>query len=195
MRSSWPTFAYDEPLFAGGVRCHGGFAAGRYVSPRTLDRAPAIEAWQSRLRARASRSCTCRTSTSRRTIRTTRRPSSCCRKACAIRSRARSRSSRSSRASGRGSATCRCPTCARGGRGRLGHRPGAPRRRSVRGARARRGRLPRPGRPQADVGGRARPGARQARDPRRRAARDDDGRPRAASASGCSPSSRRGSRT
>src|SRR4051794_36217656 len=35
-----------EPLVAGGVRCHGGFADdGTYVSPRTLHRAPAIEAW------------------------------------------------------------------------------------------------------------------------------------------------------
>lgn len=36
-----------EPLVAGGVRCHGGFADdGRYVSPRTRHRVPAIEAWQ-----------------------------------------------------------------------------------------------------------------------------------------------------
>src|SRR5690348_16103534 len=36
-----------EPLVAGGVRCHGGFDAdGRYVSPRTRHRAPAIAAWQ-----------------------------------------------------------------------------------------------------------------------------------------------------
>lgn len=36
-----------EPLIAGGVRCHGGFDdEGRYVSPRTRHRAPAIEAWQ-----------------------------------------------------------------------------------------------------------------------------------------------------
>lgn len=42
---------YDEPLIAGGVRCHGGFANGRYVSPRTENRVPAIEAWQARLRA------------------------------------------------------------------------------------------------------------------------------------------------
>jgi len=42
---------YDEPLFAGGVRCHGGFAGGRYVSPRTANRVPAIRAWQERLRA------------------------------------------------------------------------------------------------------------------------------------------------
>lgn len=35
-----------EPLVAGGVRCHGGFDdEGRYVSPRTLHRSPAIEAW------------------------------------------------------------------------------------------------------------------------------------------------------
>ena len=36
-----------EPLVAGGVRCHGGFDAdGAYVSPRTLNRWPAINAWQ-----------------------------------------------------------------------------------------------------------------------------------------------------
>ena len=38
-----------EPLIAGGVRCHGGFdAEGRYVSPRTKFRVPAIEAWGER---------------------------------------------------------------------------------------------------------------------------------------------------
>src|SRR5258708_6180225 len=37
----------SEPLLAGGVRCHGGFdAAGAYVSPRTLNRWPAIRSWQ-----------------------------------------------------------------------------------------------------------------------------------------------------
>lgn len=42
--------AYDEPLIAGGVRCHGGFDTdGRYRSPRTLHRTPAIEAWQAKL--------------------------------------------------------------------------------------------------------------------------------------------------
>ncbi len=36
----------EEPLIAGGVRCHGGFAAdGTYRSPRTKFRVPAIEAW------------------------------------------------------------------------------------------------------------------------------------------------------
>ncbi len=41
------THAVTEPLFAGGVRCHGGFdAAGDYISPRTEFRAPAIVAWQ-----------------------------------------------------------------------------------------------------------------------------------------------------
>ncbi|HZQ28821.1 MAG TPA: hypothetical protein VFA94_14085 [Acidimicrobiales bacterium] len=36
-----------EPLFAGGVRCHGGFdSEGRYLSPRTRNRFPAIAAWQ-----------------------------------------------------------------------------------------------------------------------------------------------------
>jgi hypothetical protein len=37
----------EEPLIAGGVRCHGGFRQdGAYVSPRTKFRVPAIEAWQ-----------------------------------------------------------------------------------------------------------------------------------------------------
>lgn len=40
-----------EPLLAGGRRCHGGFDAdGTYRSPRTLNRVPAIEAWQERHR-------------------------------------------------------------------------------------------------------------------------------------------------
>jgi hypothetical protein len=38
---------YAEPLFAGGIRCHGGFDDdGRYVSPRTVHRVPAIEGWE-----------------------------------------------------------------------------------------------------------------------------------------------------
>jgi hypothetical protein len=41
--------AYDRPLIVGGVRCHGGFVNGRYVSPRTRVRPAAIAAWQSRL--------------------------------------------------------------------------------------------------------------------------------------------------
>jgi len=41
---------YSEPLIANGVRCHGGFDTdGSYRSPRTLNRAPAIRAWQARL--------------------------------------------------------------------------------------------------------------------------------------------------
>jgi hypothetical protein len=36
-----------EPLWAGGVRCHGGFTDdGTYVSPRTRNRWPAIRAWE-----------------------------------------------------------------------------------------------------------------------------------------------------
>jgi len=36
-----------EPLIAQGVRCHGGFDEdGTYVSPRTKNRVPAIEAWE-----------------------------------------------------------------------------------------------------------------------------------------------------
>lgn len=42
----------EEPLIAGGVRCHGGFAAdGTYVSPRTRHRVPATRAWQAKHRA------------------------------------------------------------------------------------------------------------------------------------------------
>jgi hypothetical protein len=38
---------YAEPLVAGGIRCHGGFDEdGRYVSPRTKHRWPAIRAWE-----------------------------------------------------------------------------------------------------------------------------------------------------
>jgi hypothetical protein len=41
------TNAVEEPLIAGGVTCHGGFLAdGAYVSPRTKNRVPAVEAWQ-----------------------------------------------------------------------------------------------------------------------------------------------------
>jgi hypothetical protein len=41
------THAVAEPLIAGGVRCHGGFDDnGDYISPRILNRVPAIEAWQ-----------------------------------------------------------------------------------------------------------------------------------------------------
>lgn len=40
---------YAEPLVANGVRCHGGFDAdGRYLSPRTRFRGPAIDAWEAR---------------------------------------------------------------------------------------------------------------------------------------------------
>jgi hypothetical protein len=44
-----------EPLIAGGVRCHGGFDdEGRYVSPRTKFRLPAITAWGEQNNARFS---------------------------------------------------------------------------------------------------------------------------------------------
>jgi hypothetical protein len=42
---------YDEPLIAGGVRCHGGYVEGAYVSPRSALRRAAIDAWRSELRA------------------------------------------------------------------------------------------------------------------------------------------------
>ena len=45
--------AIAEPLVVGGTVCHGGFADdGRYVSPRTRNRVPAIEAWQAQHAAR-----------------------------------------------------------------------------------------------------------------------------------------------
>jgi hypothetical protein len=38
---------FEAPLFAGTVRCHGGFdAQGAYVPPRTKHRWPAIHAWE-----------------------------------------------------------------------------------------------------------------------------------------------------
>jgi hypothetical protein len=44
----------EAPLLVGDVRCHGGFDAdGRYRSPRTLWRVPAIEAWQRQHLARS----------------------------------------------------------------------------------------------------------------------------------------------
>ena len=47
--------AVGEPLIAGGMRCHGGFDQdGRYHSPRTRVRSPAIEAWQRALRAQGA---------------------------------------------------------------------------------------------------------------------------------------------
>ena len=43
---------YEAPLIVGGVRCHGGFdESGTYVSPRTRNRVPAIEAWQAQHRS------------------------------------------------------------------------------------------------------------------------------------------------
>lgn len=43
---------YAEPQIVAGVRCHGGYDDdGVYVSPRTLNRVPAIEAWQQAHRA------------------------------------------------------------------------------------------------------------------------------------------------
>src|SRR5262245_10709154 len=42
--------AVEKPLVPLGVRCHGGFVGGEYVSPRSVHRGPAIAAWQQRLR-------------------------------------------------------------------------------------------------------------------------------------------------
>jgi hypothetical protein len=41
-----------EPLFAGGLLCHGGFdVEGTYVSPRTKNRWPAIHSWEEQRQA------------------------------------------------------------------------------------------------------------------------------------------------
>jgi hypothetical protein len=40
---------YDEPLIADGVRCHGGYLDGQYISPRGAIRRPAIKAWRGQL--------------------------------------------------------------------------------------------------------------------------------------------------
>ena len=45
--------AYARPQIEAGYRLHGGFdATGRYISPRTLNRWPAVEAWQKHLEGR-----------------------------------------------------------------------------------------------------------------------------------------------
>src|SRR2546425_13000891 len=43
--------AYEHPLALAAIPGHGGSVRGRYVSPRTLWRAPAIASWQARLPA------------------------------------------------------------------------------------------------------------------------------------------------
>jgi hypothetical protein len=44
---------YARPQIEAGYRLHGGFdAAGRYISPRTLRRWPAVKAWQAALQER-----------------------------------------------------------------------------------------------------------------------------------------------
>lgn len=46
--------SYAKPQVEAGYRLHGGFdAKGEYVSPRTLHRWPAVEAWQQQLKARS----------------------------------------------------------------------------------------------------------------------------------------------
>ncbi len=47
--------AYARPHDEAGYRLHGGFdAAGKYISPRTLNRWPAVEAWQAELKKRGA---------------------------------------------------------------------------------------------------------------------------------------------
>lgn len=47
--------AYAKPHIEAGYRLHGGFdAEGKYVSPRTLNRWPAIKAWSNALEARGN---------------------------------------------------------------------------------------------------------------------------------------------
>ena len=45
--------SYAKPQIEAGYRLHGGFdAKGTYISPRTLHRWPAVEAWQAQLETR-----------------------------------------------------------------------------------------------------------------------------------------------
>jgi hypothetical protein len=47
--------AYAQPQIEAGYRLHGGFdAKGTYISPRTLNRWPAVEAWQAELKQRGA---------------------------------------------------------------------------------------------------------------------------------------------
>jgi hypothetical protein len=47
--------SYAQPQIEAGYRLHGGFDAdGSYVSPRTLNRWPAVEAWQAELKRRGA---------------------------------------------------------------------------------------------------------------------------------------------
>jgi hypothetical protein len=47
--------SYAKPQIEAGYRLHGGFdAKGAYVSPRTLNRWPAVEAWQNQLKGRGA---------------------------------------------------------------------------------------------------------------------------------------------
>jgi hypothetical protein len=47
--------AYAQPQIEAGYRLHGGFdAQGAYISPRTLNRWPAVEAWQAQLANRGA---------------------------------------------------------------------------------------------------------------------------------------------
>jgi len=46
---------YARPQIEAGYRLHGGFdAKGTYISPRTLNRWPAVEAWQAQLKERGA---------------------------------------------------------------------------------------------------------------------------------------------
>jgi hypothetical protein len=69
---------FEEPLIAGGVRCHGGYIGGEYVSPRSAVRGPAIVAWRDALRAGLPL-ITCPHGMYRRTIQS-RAGGFCCRK-------------------------------------------------------------------------------------------------------------------
>ncbi len=167
----------EEPLIAGGVRCHGGYVGGEYVSPRSAVRRPAIEAWRQRLlddghplihvpekyvppnypnypqakypvEGRRGRAGDARADHHLDRRRLR---------------RAHPRSARS-RFRSRGEGVDR----------RHGSRP--PCQRPVRGARARRSRPSRRRRPQTDVGSGARPRPGQAARTGRRAAAADDGR-------------------
>ena len=164
-----------EPLVAGDVRCHGGFDAdGRYRSPRTLHRGPAIRAWQARL----AREGAALLDVDRRLMPP--QYPNVAQATLLLRHGVRAPVVRAltiiSIVEGFG-AVIRDVRAARPAPPRRGaaRRDGAraPRRGPLRGPRPRRVGLARRGRSQADVGGRARPRLREAAHPRRRAAPHD----------------------
>ena len=185
--------SYEAPLVANGVRCHGGFEAdGRYRSPRTLHRNPAIGAWKAALAREghdlieldAALMPPQYPSVEQATLLLEHGVRDPIARALTI----------ISIVEGFG-AIIRDVQGPRpgepGGRARRWHGARAPRPGPLRSARPRRVGLSRRGRPQADVGGRPRPRSRESEDPRRRADAHDGAEPAAQEGQAPLPAARR----